>query len=102
LRPSGGHRELRSFKVATVIYDATVSLCDRFVSKRSRTHDQTIWAACSGRQNIAEGSRAAPSCPVCGELMVVRTARKGERAGSQFWGCSGYPQCRGARPFTAG
>jgi restriction system protein len=31
--------------------------------------------------------------------MVVRTARKGERAGSQFWGCSGYPQCKGARPL---
>ena len=235
LRPSGGYRELRSFQVATVIYDATVSFCERFIDKRSRTNDQMVQAARSGRQNIAEGSRAAatssqtelrlvnvarasldellldyedflrqrgkvqwrkddpaarevravgsrkdqtdptdhqkeysrwldaadpvvvantviclihqanylldqqiaalergfvaeggyteqlaaarlaerrrqqkdrtdqtaasPNCPACGKLMVVRTARKGERAGSQFWGCSGYPQCKGARPL---
>ena len=251
LRASGGYRELRSFQVATVIYDATVSFCDRFVDKRSRTRDQMVQAARSGRQNIAEGSRAAatssqtelrlvnvarasldellldfedflrqrgkrqwdkndpearevravgwqkdltdqtdrtdpsdhrkqyarwldsadpavvanavlclihqanylldqqiaglerefvegggyteqlaaarieerrrqkgvlsdrtdrsdpadqsdraktaPTCPACGKLMVLRTARKGGRAGSQFWGCSGYPECRGTR-----
>jgi len=251
LRPSGGYRDLRSFQVATVIYDATVSFCDRFVDKRSRTHDQMVQAARSGRQNIAEGSRAAatssqtelrlvnvarasldellldfedflrqrgkrqwgkddpearevravvwqkdltdqtdrtdpsdhwksysrwldsadpavvanaviclihqanylldqqivglerefvegggyteqlaaarleerrrqgaaghrtdPSdptdrsekqlaCPLCGTLMVLRTARKGGRAGSRFWGCSGYPECRGTRPVEA-
>ena len=39
----------------------------------------------------------APTCPACGKPMVVRTARKGERAGSQFWGCSGYPECRETR-----
>jgi len=33
LRPSGGYRQLRSYQVATVIYDATVSFCDRFVDK---------------------------------------------------------------------
>ncbi|MEI6168456.1 MAG: four helix bundle suffix domain-containing protein [bacterium] len=58
LRPSGGYRELRSFQVATLIYDATASFCDRFIDKRSRTHDQMVQAARSGRQNIAEGSRA--------------------------------------------
>jgi restriction system protein len=41
----------------------------------------------------------APSCPACGQPMVVRTARKGERTGSQFWGCSGYPDCKGTRPI---
>lgn len=242
LASSGGYRQLRSFQVTTVIYDGTVSFCDRFVDKRSRTHDQMVQAARSGRQNIAEGSRAAatstqtelrlvnvarasldkllldfedflrqrglvqwrkddpqaravravglrrdprdrtdrtdpsdhrqayarwldskdpavvanaiiclvhqanylldqqiaaleksfvagggyteqlatarlaerqrqqdrsdptvtpPNCPTCGKLMVVRTARKGARAGSQFWGCSGYPQCKGARPLSA-
>ena len=253
LRPSGGYRELRSFQVTTVVYDATVSFCDRFVDKRSRTHDQMVQAARSGRQNIAEGSRAsatssqtelrlvnvarasldellldfedflrqrgkrqwnkgdpearqvravgsrrdptdrtdptdptdptdhwksyarwletddpavvanaviclihqanylldqqiaalerqfvqgggyteqlaaarlqergrqrrtgdqtdptdpsdrsdrgktAPTCPLCGKLMVLRTARQGKQSGSQFWGCSGYPECRGTR-----
>jgi restriction system protein len=29
--------------------------------------------------------------------MVLRTAKQGPNAGSQFWGCSGYPRCRGTR-----
>ena len=234
LRPSGGYRKLRSFRVAEIIYDATVAFCDRFVDKRSRTRDQMVQAARTGRQCIAEGSRAsatssqtelrlvgvsrasldellldyedflrqrglpqwgkdspeaiavralgraenpvakdyakwlespapalranaliclihqanylldhqvsslesdfiedggyserlaaarlarrragphptdpsdptdrsdrkpkAPVCARCGRPMALRTARKGPRAGSQFWGCSGYPECRG-------
>ncbi|MFL6237757.1 MAG: four helix bundle suffix domain-containing protein [Thermoanaerobaculia bacterium] len=242
LRPSGGYRKLRSFQVTTIIYDATVSFCGRFLDKRSRTVDQMVQAARSGRQNIAEGSRAsaissntelrlvnvarasldellldyedflrqrgkrqwdkndrearavravgrelspataapyaawlshtdpavvanaviclihqanylldqqisalergfireggysenlaaarlaergrqrdptdrsdpsdptddsttpAPACPACGKGMVLRTARKGARAGSRFWGCAGYPECMGTRPFEA-
>ncbi|MCU0723609.1 MAG: hypothetical protein MUC63_08345 [Planctomycetes bacterium] len=27
----------------------------------------------------------------------MRTARRGKRAGSKFWGCSGYPDCKGTR-----
>ena len=237
LRPSGGYRKLRSYQVATVIYDATVSFCARFVDKRSRTVDQMVQAARSGGKNIAEGSRAAattsqtelrlvnvarasleellldyedylrqrklrawakddpearevravgkqldqtgqtdrtdpaahyqayarwlehrdpgvvantliclihqtnylldqqisalerdfvqeggyseqlaaariaerqkqdraapgpkaPDCPRCGKPMALRTARKGPQAGSQFWGCSGYPGCKGTK-----
>jgi len=233
LRAGGGYRQLRSFQVAGVIYDATVSFCARFIDRRSRTVDQMVQAARSGRQNIAEGSRAsasssqteirlvgiarasldellldyedflrqrglrqwsrndrealelravgtadrsdptdrpdqrynhwlnhpdpevvancliclihqanylldrqiaalerafvsdggyterlaaarlavrrgigkapdsgsarAPTCPKCGKPLVLRTVRRGARAGSQFWGCSGYPECRGTR-----
>jgi four helix bundle suffix protein len=238
LRPHGGYRRLRSFQVTEIIYDATVAFCDRFVDKRSRMRDQMVQAARSGRQNIAEGSRASaassqtelrlanvarssldellldyedflrqrglpawgkddpqalkvrslgksgdpaadayrpwlqhadpvviansliclihqanylldrqiraleqqfiqeggyserlhaarlaerqrqqadrtdqsdptdrsdnpltpPACPVCEKPMVLRTARKGPRAGARFWGCSAYPGCKGARP----
>lgn len=246
LRPSGGYRKLRSYQVATIVYDGTVSFCDRFVDKRSRTHDQMVQAARSGGKNIAEGSRAAattsqtelrlvnvarasleellldyedylrqhgkrqwtkddpealavrtvgkqhqtdqadqadwsdpmvhwkayarwlehadpavvantliclihqtnylldqqisalerdfvqeggyseqlaaariaerrrqdqtdpadrtdkaPNCPLCGKPLALRTARKGPRAGSQFWGCSGYPECKGTRALEA-
>jgi four helix bundle suffix protein len=59
LSPSGGYRKLRSFQVAEQIYDGTVIFCDRFIDKRSRTHDQMVQAARSGRQNTAEGSMAA-------------------------------------------
>jgi len=44
---------LRSFQVATIVYDATVEFCERFIDKRSRTSDQMVQAARSGRQNIA-------------------------------------------------
>ena len=234
LRPSGGYRDLRSFQAATLIYDATAAFCERFVDARSRTRDQMVQAARSGRQNIAEGSRASatssqtelrlvnvarasldellldyedflrqrglrqwgkddpeakavravgaqhrtdrsdpsdrpdsarysrwlssadpavvanaviclihqanylldhqvaalerdfvkqggyteqlaaariaerekarsagplPSCPLCGKPMALRTACKGRHAGKQFWGCSGFPACRGTLPL---
>ena len=240
IRPSGGYRKLRSFQTTTIIYDATVAFCARFVDKRSRTVDQMVQSARSGRQNIAEGSRASatssqtelrlvnvarasldellldyedylrqhrlpqwgkddaetravrevgksqgqppdaaayaawlahtdpavianaviclihqanylldrqiaglerefihkggyseqlaaarieerqrqhstgsldspdgparkplPACPLCAKPMALRTARKGERAGSQFWGCTAYPACKGTRPSQA-
>jgi hypothetical protein len=40
-----------------LVFDATVKFCDRFIDKRSRTHDQMVQAARSGRQNIAEGAQ---------------------------------------------
>ncbi len=237
LRPHGGYRRLRSFQVAEIIYDATVEFCNRFIDKWSRTRDQMVQAARSGRQNIAEGSRASATssqtelrlvnvarssleellldyedflrqnraplwgkddplalevremgkrhrtgplgaadyapwlhhadkavianaliclihqanylldkqisglekqfiqeggyserlyaarlaernkqelnqsdptdqadkkvCPACGKIMVLRTARKGPKAGSQFWGCSAYPACKATLPFVA-
>ena len=38
---------------------------------------------------------AAPLCPKCSNRMILRTATKGDRAGSQFYGCSQFPKCRG-------
>lgn len=74
LRPSGGYRQLRSFQVATVIYDATASFCERFLDARSRLVDQMVQAARSGRQNIAEGSRASAASSQT-ELRLVNVAR---------------------------
>jgi len=55
----GGYRQLKSFQVAQLVYDVTVRFCDRYVERRSRTHDQMVQAARSGVQNIAEGSQAS-------------------------------------------
>ena len=38
-------------------------------------------------------------CPKCGADMVLRTAKKGRNAGSRFWGCSAYPNCRAIAPL---
>jgi len=54
--PHGGYRHLKTFQLTTLIYDITVLFCGKLIDPRSRTHDQMIQAARSGRQNIAEGS----------------------------------------------
>jgi len=74
LRPSGGYRNSCSFQTATIIYDATYWFCEKFLDSRSRTIDQMVQAARSGRQNIAEGSRAAATSSQT-ELRLLNTAR---------------------------
>ena len=70
----GGYRQLKSFQHAELVYDATVKFCDRFIDTRSRTHDQMVQAARSGRQNIAEGSQASGTSKKF-ELKLVGVAR---------------------------
>lgn len=36
-----------------------------------------------------------PTCPICSSAMIKRTARKGNNAGNEFWGCSTFPRCKG-------
>ena len=74
IRPSGGYRKLVSFQTSTIIYDATVWFAEKFVDRRSRTVDQMVQAARSGRQNIAEGSRASATSSQT-ELRLVNVAR---------------------------
>ena len=244
--PHGGYQKLLSYQKSEIVYDATVYFCNHFIERRSRTHDQMVQVARSGKQNIVEGSMASgtskemeikltnvarasleelladyrdylrtkgepvwdkdskeakyvrnlgknrshksseshetnstdmtyetyetykpfietrppevvaniiiclihqanylldqqiaalekqfvegggyseqlaaarlaergrqrhaqtdppqqiPDCPQCGKPMVLRTAKTGRNAGSQFWGCSAYPDCRGACPL---
>lgn len=74
VRASGGYRDLASFQTATLIYDATVWFCEKFIDPRSRTTDQMVQAARSGRQNIAEGSSASASSSQT-ELRLTIVAR---------------------------
>jgi ssDNA-binding Zn-finger/Zn-ribbon topoisomerase 1 len=46
----------------------------------------------------SKSSRAevdAPTCPKCGSPMVRRTAKSGQNAGNEFYGCSKFPECKG-------
>ena len=70
----GGYRKLKSFQVAQLAYDVTVRFCDRYIEKRSRTHDQMVQAARSGVQNIAEGSQASGTSKKT-ELKLTNVAR---------------------------
>src|SRR6266853_5872188 len=70
----GGYRKLKSFQVSQLVYDVTVRFCDRYIDKRSRTHDQMVQAARSGVQNIAEGSQASGTSRKM-ELKLTNVAR---------------------------
>jgi restriction system protein len=72
--PHGGYRDLQSYQMSEIVYDGTVVFCDRFISPRSRTHDQMVQAARSGKQNIAEGCMASGTSKKT-ELKLVGVAR---------------------------
>ena len=74
IQKHGGYRNLKSFQVAQLAYDVTVRFCDRYVDKRSRTHDQMVQAARSGVQNIAEGSCASATSKKT-EIKLTQVAR---------------------------
>jgi four helix bundle protein len=70
----GGYEDLLSFQKARIVFDGTVCFCDRFVDKRSRTRDQMVQAARSGKQNILEGSQASGTSKET-ELKLTNVAR---------------------------
>lgn len=72
--PHGGYRKLKSFQMAELCFDVTVRFCERYVDRRSRTHDQMVQAARSGTQNIVEGSAASGTSKRT-ELKLTDTAR---------------------------
>lgn len=72
--PHGGYRNLKSFRIAQLVYDITVRFCELYVSRFSRTRDQMVQAARSGVQNIAEGSLASGTSKKT-ELKLTNVAR---------------------------
>jgi restriction system protein len=50
------------------------------------------------RHDPSEGEEGR-ICPSCGRPMALRVARKGASPGQQFWGCTGFPQCRNTAPY---
>ncbi|MBU1737110.1 MAG: DUF2034 domain-containing protein [Proteobacteria bacterium] len=45
-------------------------------------------------ENVKKG------CPACGAEMVLRIAKKGQHAGSKFWGCSNFPTCKKTEKYV--
>ena len=72
--PHGNYRELLSYQKAEVVYDLTFRFCKRFLGKGDRTVDQMIQAARSGKQNIAEGSKASGTSKET-EIKLTNVAR---------------------------
>ncbi len=72
--PHGGYENLLSYRKAEIVFDATVWFCDRHIERRSRTHDQMVQAARSGKQNIVEGSMASGTSKEM-EIKLTNVAR---------------------------
>jgi hypothetical protein len=60
--------------------------------RNQRRHDQNQEQA---TMNLK--SDTAPRCPLCNGTMMRRRGRRGSQIGKEFWGCFGYPSCRGKK-----
>lgn len=67
------YKDLLSYQQSTIAYDFTVEFCNLYIDKKSRTTDQMIQAARSGKQNIVEGSSEKTSEK--SELKLLGVAR---------------------------
>ena len=65
---------LQGHACGRTIFALPRSVCDRFIDRRSRTHDQMVQAARSGVQNIAEGSQTSGTSKKS-ELKLTGVAR---------------------------
>jgi four helix bundle suffix protein len=74
LPPGGNYRELLSYRKSEIVYDFTFRFCERFLKRGDRTIDQMVQAARSGKQNIAEGSKASVTSTEM-ELKLTNVAR---------------------------
>jgi four helix bundle suffix protein len=72
--PHGGYQNLLSYHKALIVFQATQYFCNRFIDKKSRTVDQMVQAARSGKQNILEGSQASGTSKES-ELKLTNVAR---------------------------
>lgn len=68
------YKDLLFFRKSVALYDVTFAFCERYMTKGDRTIDQMIQAARSGKQNIIEGSEAAPTSSET-EIKLLNVAR---------------------------
>lgn len=53
----------------------------------------------AGGNSVRSLAATGRRCPRCNGQLVVRTARRGGNAGSKFWGCADYPNCKYTEPY---
>lgn len=67
----------------------------------SETKDKEI--AVESNPTDYEAAQSAPEflkCPKCGGDLILRTSKRGQNAGDQFYGCSNFPKCRYIQNIT--
>jgi hypothetical protein len=82
---------LRQRRLAQWSPDSPEAGAVRAVAKRLRRNPSIA----SDTSDQTDQTGRIPRCPECGKPMALRTARTGKNTGRQFWGCTGYPECKG-------
>ena len=59
-------------------------------SEQRKNHTKKIRRSVQRQENMI----ASGICPKCGGELVLRTAKRGQNVGKQFYGCSNFPKCR--------
>jgi len=91
-------------KQKTIFTEAQVSSIKRAIetgrlAANRQTHKAHV-ASVKERIQTRNDPDAVQTCARCGNPLILRTVKRGERQGQQFWGCSQYPSCRYVRPFS--
>ena len=97
---AGGYIRFIKSKQQPVLTESEVAeICRKIQSGRLKPSIKTHVEHVSHVKTIVEKKQrqAENACPKCGKPMVLRTAKTGDNQGKQFWGCSGFPKCRGVR-----
>ena len=69
-------------------------LCSQVSEEEKNQHIQTIRDKKSASKSEYFDDFQSLKCPKCGGSLVLRTTKKGENVGNQFYGCSNYPKCK--------
>ena len=101
---AGGYISFIKSKMQPVLSDIEVlNICKKIESGRLTPSIKTHVAHVNHVKTLVEQkqqTRNDNACPKCGKPMVLRTVRKGENQGNEFWGCSGFPNCRTVKPMS--
>lgn len=81
---------------ANYLLDHQIDALERQCIEGGGYSEQLAAARLTERRKIKDQPDHIPPCPKCGKPLVLRTAKSGKNAGKQFWGCSAYPECKGA------
>jgi hypothetical protein len=89
---------IATYAVGVVLF---VWVFAEILKRIGRTENTAEVEHCKNGDPISNPTGTAEAvCPKCGAAMVIRTAKKGSRAGSQFLGCRHFPACNGTREIT--
>ncbi len=63
-------------------FEQTGGFSERLTARRIQAREERL------------NAEPVPECPRCGKPMRRRKSAKGE-----FWGCAGFPECKGTKPI---